>query len=74
MPKNPQEFADRLGAKIVGEVPDVGGDPCSEKGTARQRASPFREETQAGCLCYGCCGRAVTVIAVTGLWPWRSGA
>ncbi len=27
MPKNPQEFADLFGAKIVGEVPDVGGGP-----------------------------------------------
>jgi hypothetical protein len=27
MPKDPQEFADLLGAKIVGEVPDVGGGP-----------------------------------------------
>src|SRR5947209_5246755 len=27
MPKNPQEFADLLGARIVGEVPDVGGGP-----------------------------------------------
>jgi hypothetical protein len=27
MPTNPQEFADLLGAKIVGEVPEVGGGP-----------------------------------------------
>jgi len=27
MPKNPQEFADLLGATLVGEVPDVGGGP-----------------------------------------------
>ncbi len=27
MPKDPQKFADLLGAKIVGEVPDVGGGP-----------------------------------------------
>src|SRR5579864_3946966 len=27
MPKNPQEFAGLFGAKIVGEVPDVGGGP-----------------------------------------------
>ncbi len=27
MPKDPQEFADLLGAKIIGEVPDVGGGP-----------------------------------------------
>jgi len=27
MPKNPQEFAELFGAKIIGEVPDVGGGP-----------------------------------------------
>jgi hypothetical protein len=27
MPTNPQEFADLFGAKLVGEVPDVGGGP-----------------------------------------------
>jgi hypothetical protein len=27
MPITPQEFADMLGAEIVGEVPDVGGGP-----------------------------------------------
>src|ERR1700737_4951567 len=27
MPNNPQEFASLFGAKIVGEVPDVGGGP-----------------------------------------------
>ena len=27
MPKDPQEFADLFGARIVGEVPDVGGGP-----------------------------------------------
>ena len=27
MPKNPREFAELFGARIVGEVPDVGGGP-----------------------------------------------
>ena len=32
MPKYPQEFADLLGAKVVGEVPEVG---CGPFGMAR---------------------------------------
>ncbi len=35
MPKNPQEFAELLGAKIVGEVPDVGGGPFGMARLAR---------------------------------------
>jgi hypothetical protein len=27
MPRNPQEFAEILGAKLIGEVPDTGGGP-----------------------------------------------
>ncbi len=51
MPKDPKEFADLLGARIVGEVPDVGGGPF---GMARLRASctsasrPARESDRDG--------------------------
>lgn len=35
MPTNPQEFSDLLGAKYVGEVPDVGGGPFGMARLAR---------------------------------------
>jgi len=35
MPKNPQEFADLLGANIVGEVPDIDGGPFGMAQLAR---------------------------------------
>jgi hypothetical protein len=35
MPKDPQEFADLFKAKIVGEVPDVGGGPFGMARLAR---------------------------------------
>ncbi|HJT77777.1 MAG TPA: hypothetical protein VJ739_11300, partial [Gemmataceae bacterium] len=35
MPLDPQEFARRLGAEIVGEVPDVGGGPFGMARLAR---------------------------------------
>ncbi len=35
MPKNPQEFADLLGAKVVGQVPAVGGGPFGMARLAR---------------------------------------
>jgi hypothetical protein len=47
MPKNPQEFADLFGAKIVGEVPDVGGGPFGMARLAHimhQRLTPSRGE------------------------------
>lgn len=47
MPKNPQEFADLLGAKIVGEVPDVGGGPFGMARLAHimhQRLTPGQGE------------------------------
>src|SRR2546423_15672027 len=43
MPKDPQEFADLLGATIMGEVPDVGGGPFGMARLARlmpQRLTP----------------------------------
>jgi hypothetical protein len=45
MPKDPQEFADLLGAKIVGEVPDVGSGPFGMARLAHlmhQRLTPSR--------------------------------
>lgn len=47
MPKDPQEFADLLGAKLVGEVPDVGGGPFGMARLAHrmhQRLTPSRGE------------------------------
>jgi hypothetical protein len=47
MPKDPQEFADLLGAKIVGEVPDVGGGPFGMARLAHimhQRLTPSQGE------------------------------
>jgi hypothetical protein len=44
---DPQEFADLLGAKIVGEVPDVGGGPFGMARLARlmhQRLTPGQGE------------------------------
>jgi len=47
MPKNPQEFADLLGATLVGEVPDVGGGPFGMARLAHlmhQRLTPSQGE------------------------------
>jgi hypothetical protein len=47
MPTDPQEFADLLGAKIIGEVPDVGGGPFGMARLARlmhQRLTPGQGE------------------------------
>jgi hypothetical protein len=47
MPTNPQEFADLLGAKLIGEVPDVGGGPFGMARLARlmhQRLTPGQGE------------------------------
>ena len=47
MPKNPQEFAELLGAKVIGEVPDVGGGPFGMARLARlmhQRLTPGQGE------------------------------
>ena len=47
MPKNPQEFADLLGAKVLGEVPDVGGGPFGMARLAHlmhQRLTPSQGE------------------------------
>jgi hypothetical protein len=35
MPENPQEFAELFGAKLVGELPDVGGGPFGMARLAR---------------------------------------
>jgi hypothetical protein len=43
MPKDPREYADLFGAKVVGEVPDVGGGPFGMARLARlmhQRLTP----------------------------------
>jgi hypothetical protein len=47
MVKNPQEFADLFGAKVVGEVPDVGGGPFGMARLAHilhQRLTPSEGE------------------------------
>jgi hypothetical protein len=47
MPKNPQEFANLFGAKIVGEVPDVSGGPFGMARLAHimhQRLTPSQGE------------------------------
>jgi hypothetical protein len=47
MPKNPQKFADLLGAKLVGQLPDVGGGPFGMARLARlmhQRLTPSKGE------------------------------
>src|SRR4051812_1094471 len=47
MPKNPQEFADLLGAKLVGEAPDTGGGPFGMARLAHlmhQRLTPSKGE------------------------------
>ncbi len=47
MPKDPQEFADLFGAKIVGEAPDVGGGPFGMARLAHimhQRLTPSQGE------------------------------
>ena len=47
MPKDPKGFADLLGARIVGEVPDVGGGPFGMARLARlmhQRLTPGQGE------------------------------
>jgi hypothetical protein len=47
MPKDPREFAELLGAKIVGEVPDVGGGPFGMARLAHlmhQRLTPGQGE------------------------------
>jgi hypothetical protein len=47
MPNNPQEFADLFGAKLLGEVPDVGAGPFGMARLARllhRRLSPSRGE------------------------------
>ena len=47
MPIDPQEFAQLLGAEIVGEVPDVGGGPFGMARLARimqERLTPSRGE------------------------------
>ena len=35
MPKNPQRFADLLGAKLVGQIPDIGSGPFGMARLAR---------------------------------------
>jgi hypothetical protein len=47
MPKDPQKFADLFGAKLVGEVPDVGGGPFGMARLAHimhQRLTPGQGE------------------------------
>ncbi len=47
MPRNPQELADLFGAKVVGELPDVGGGPFGMARLARimhQRLTPSAGE------------------------------
>ena len=51
MPTDPQEFADLLGAKIIGEIPDVGGGPFGMARLARLmhlRLTPGQESVQVG--------------------------
>lgn len=47
MPTNPQEFADLFGARLIGEVPDVGGGPFGMARLAHllhQRLTPSQGE------------------------------
>ncbi len=47
MPRDPQEFADLFGARIIGEVPDVGGGPFGMARLARlmqERLTPGQGE------------------------------
>src|SRR5947208_16938798 len=47
MPNDPQEFADLFGAKLIGEIPDVGGGPFGMARLAHlmhQRLTPGQGE------------------------------
>jgi hypothetical protein len=70
MPKDPQEFADLLGAKIVGEVPDVGGGPFGMARLAHlmHRGVPMRHDpdTISWLVCFPSGEEAATLKARLG--------